>query len=345
MRFEYYHAGLEDVPKLSVDGLVPHSFHFSHWQGNRTPARVKADSSTEIALNVVAAPDARELTQGLELVTNNHFDTDGVLSVWTLLTGARALDLRAALIAAAEAGDFSAHTGGAQAIRASLVIQGGDGFVPDAGVASPLARHLAGDADVDEARAYALILPEVERVVMRTNDYEHLWHDEWAKIERSLESFARGASRVEEDAETQLSIITLSRDLYGAQGFTPTRHAAPYTAITQHARGRLYLIAIPLEAGTGYQVDYPYHSWAETVVRPAIPRYEFAPLLAQLSEWEQNREGRWQLDPTGLSSAFNFVGADGLLRASGLAPEKIADALRDFVRRQLPVAYASQAVS
>ena len=46
MRFEYYHAGLEDVPKLSVDGLVPRSVHFSHWQGNETPLAVKADSST-----------------------------------------------------------------------------------------------------------------------------------------------------------------------------------------------------------------------------------------------------------------------------------------------------------
>jgi hypothetical protein len=336
MRFEYYHAGLEGVPKLSVDGIVPDSIHFSHWQGNETPARVKADSSTEIALNVVAAPDREELTQGIELVTNNHFDTDGVLSVWTMLTGERALDLRAALVAAAEAGDFSANTG-AQAVRASLVLQGGDGFVPDAGIASPLARHLAGDADVDEARAYALVLPEVERVITRTNYYEHLWHDEWAQIEASLESFASGASRVEEDAETGLSVVTLSRELYGARGFTPTRHAAPYTAITEHARGRIYLIAIPLERAWGYRVDYPYYSWAETVVRPPVSRYDFAPLIARLQGLEQNREGRWQIDSEGLSSAFNFVGADGQLHASSLAPEKVADELRAELSAESPV--------
>jgi hypothetical protein len=327
MRFEYYHAGLEGVPKLSVDGLVPQSVHFSHWQGNETHARVKADSSTEIALNVVSAPDRRELTQGLELVTNNHFDTDGVLSVWTMLAGERALDLRAGLVAAAEAGDFYANTG-AEGIRASLVLQGGDGFVPDAGVASPLARHLAGDANVDEARAYALVLPEVERVITRTDYYEHLWHDEWAKIEASLESFASGASRVEEDAETQLSVVTLSRALYGAKGFAPTHHSAPYTAITEHARGHIYLIAIPLERGWGYRVDYPYYSWAETIVRPRIGRYDFAPLIARLQELEQNREGRWQINTEGLSSAFNFVDEDGLLRTSSLAPEKVADELR-----------------
>jgi len=94
MRFEFYHPGLDDVPKLSVDGTVSNSLHFSHWQGNETPAQLKADTSTEIALNLVGAPNKDELTRGIELVTNNHFDTDGVLSVWTVLTGERALELR-----------------------------------------------------------------------------------------------------------------------------------------------------------------------------------------------------------------------------------------------------------
>ena len=98
MRFEYYTDKLADVPKLSVDGTVDYPIHFSHWKGNQTPAGVKADTSTEITLNVVAAPNRDELTQGIDLVTNNHFDTDGVLSVWTMLTGERALALRAKLI-------------------------------------------------------------------------------------------------------------------------------------------------------------------------------------------------------------------------------------------------------
>src|SRR6266403_910885 len=99
MRFEYYHEGLGKVPKLSVDGTVDNAVHFSHWKGNQTPASVKADTSTEIALNLVAAPNRQELTQGIDLVTNNHFDTDGVLSVWTVLTGQSALESRQQLIA------------------------------------------------------------------------------------------------------------------------------------------------------------------------------------------------------------------------------------------------------
>src|SRR5260370_17378758 len=93
MRFEYYNSGLEDVPKLSVDGTVDNAIHFSHWQGNQTPAELKADTSTEIALNLVAAPNRNEFTRGIELVTNNHFDTHALLSLFTVLTALRALDL------------------------------------------------------------------------------------------------------------------------------------------------------------------------------------------------------------------------------------------------------------
>src|SRR5882762_4482501 len=155
MRFEYYHSGLEDVPKLSVDGTVDNAVHFSHWQGNQTPAELKADTSTEIALNLVAAPNRDELTRGIELVTNNHFDTDGVLSVWTVLTGRRALDLREQLIPAAEAGDFSEFTN-ENAVRASIAIQGSDQPNPDDDSGSPLACKLAGES-VDDARAYDLV--------------------------------------------------------------------------------------------------------------------------------------------------------------------------------------------
>ena len=82
MKFEFYTDAIADVPKLSVDGTVDNAIHFSHWNGNRTPQSVKADTSTETVLNVVAAPNRNELTRCIELVTNNHFDTDGLLSVF-----------------------------------------------------------------------------------------------------------------------------------------------------------------------------------------------------------------------------------------------------------------------
>jgi len=327
MRFEFYHEGLSGVPKLSVDGMVEGAVHLTHWRGNRTPEELLADTSTEIALNLVASPRRQELTQGIDLVTNNHFDTDGLLSVWAVLAGPRALDLRELLVPAAEAGDFSEYTG-AQAVRASIVIQGSDTPVAH-GVASPLGRHLAGAAALDERRAYELLLPEVERVLTRTDDYEPLWREAWAGVEAGLESFARGASRVSEDEESGLSLVQIARDLYGPSGFDPARHAAPFTAISHHARGRVLLVATPMRGGgCAYRIDYPYYSWAVTVERPRVERRDLTRLLARLNELEPSAEGRWAEDDSELTSAAKFLDAAGLPAASRLEPDAVAAELR-----------------
>ena len=326
MRFEYYHSGLEDVPKLSVDGTVDNAAHFSHWQGNQTPAELKADTSTEIALNLVAAPNRNELTRGIELVTNNHFDTDGVLSVWTVLTGERALELREQLIPAAEAGDFSEFRNEA-AVRASIVIQGSDQPIPDTDSRSPLAFQLAGE-NVDDARAYELVLPEVTRLLTRTDEYEPLWRSAWDKIATAIESFECGASTVTEFGEAGVSLITLAPDVFSPSGFNPTRHAAPYTAISHYAKGHLFLITTPLKNGWSYRIDYPYYSWAETIVRPRIERHDFSKLLLRLNQIEGENEGVWRADNSELASAFKFLSNDGTLAASTLAPDEVAKAIR-----------------
>src|SRR5882672_11113716 len=301
MKFQYYTNSLADVPKLSIDGTVGNAIHFSHWKGNETPQSVKADTSTEIALNLVAAPDRDQLTQGIDLVTNNHFDTDGVLSVWTVLRGERALELRDKLIAAAEAGDFSEMSTQA-GVRASIVIQGSESPI-DEDAGSPLAQQLAGEPVSDEARAYELVLPHVERVLTHTNDYATLWCDPWNRIALALDSFAKGRSRVDEDREAKISLVTLAPEIFSSSGFKPTRHCAPFTAISHHARGEVFLIATPFGGGWAYRVDYPYYSWAETIVRPRIERRDFSSLVVVLNELESNPGSSWRLDTSELTSA------------------------------------------
>src|SRR5882724_11053456 len=327
MRFEFYHSGLDDVPKLSVDGTVSNSVHFSHWEGNKTPAQLKADTSTEIALNLISAPNRNELTGGIELVTNNHFDTDGVLSVWTVLTGPRALDLREKLIPAAEAGDFSEFTN-ENAVRASIAIQGSDQPTPGGESGSPLASQLAGENVEDDARAYDLVLPEVERLLTRTDEYEPLWRGAWEKIATAIESFERGGSSVVEFDDAGISLVTLAPDVFSSSGFNPTRHAAPFTAISRYAKGRLFVITTPLKNGWAYRIDYPYYSWAETIVRPRIRRRDFSKLLAELNQLERDGEGVWKVDNSEMTSAIKFLGSDGKLAPSMLPPDEVAKAFR-----------------
>lgn len=84
MRFEYYHSGLDDVRKLSVDGTVSSSIHFSHWEGNRTPLTVKADTSTEIALNLVGSLEREQLTEGLNELERRDVHIGSAQGHWTL---------------------------------------------------------------------------------------------------------------------------------------------------------------------------------------------------------------------------------------------------------------------
>ena len=326
MRFEFYTEALANVPKLSVDGTVDNSIHFSHWQGNTTPAEVKADTSTEIALNLVASPNRAALTNGIELVTNNHFDTDGVLSVWTVLNGERALAYRDLLVSAAEAGDFSEYSSD-DGVRVSIAIQGSDQASPNNDDGSPLARLLAGEEIDDDARAYDLVLPEVERLLTNINDYESLWREGWERVTAAIESFERGESKVTEYSE--ISLITLAPALFDGTGFSPTRHAAPYTAISKYARGKLFVVAIPTGSGWFYRLDYPYYSWAETVVRPHVKHRDLSGALQLLNDKESNRGGRWQMDDREMTSAVKFLDSYRMLATSGLEPQDVVEALQN----------------
>jgi hypothetical protein len=326
MRFEFYSDALESVPKLSVDGTVDNnSIHFSHWEGNTTPAELKTDTSTEIALNLVASPNREVLTKGIELVTNNHFDTDGVLSVWTVLNGERALAYRDLLIAAAEAGDFSEHSSD-DGVRVSIAIQGSDQASPNNKDGSPLARLIAGEDVDDEARAYELVLPEIERLLSNVNAYERLWREDWDRVAAAIESFERGKSSVTQYPE--ISLITLAPEIFDGAGFSPTKHSAPFTAISKYAKGELFLIAIPTPSGWFYRLDYPYYSWAETVVRPRVTRRDLSGALQLLNSKETNRDGRWQLDNREMTSAVKFLDATGMLAASRLPPNEVAEVLQ-----------------
>ena len=321
MRFQFYSEALDDVPKLSVDGTVPNSIHFSHWQGNTTPAEVKADTSTEIALNLVASPNYAALTNNIDLVVNNHFDTDGALSCWTVLNGERALEFRDLLVSAAEAGDFSEHSSD-DGMKVSIAIQGADTATPNNIPGSPLAGMLAGELFDDDERAYEFVLPEVERVLSDVNAYEPLWRDGWRAVAEALESFARGDSRVVENEASRISLVTLQPGL-----------TSPFAAVGKHARGEMFLIATPTSSGWIYRLDYPYYSWAETVVRPIIARRDLTSALVALNDKETNRAGQWKTDNREMTAAVKFLDAGGSFAVSRLEPDKVVSVLETSASR------------
>src|SRR5204862_1604802 len=196
----------------------------------------------------------------------------------------------------------------------------------------PLAQQLANEPVDDDRRAYELVLPHVERVLTHTGEYESLWADAWNRIAVALKSFANGSSRVDEDSQAKLSIVMLAPEVFGPSGFKPAIHNPPFTAISNQAHGELFLIATPLDEGWAYRIDYPYYSWAETIVRPRIERRDFSSLIARLNEAEQNPAGQWKIDTSELASAAKFSDSNGKLAASSLSLDVVASQLRGILR-------------
>src|SRR5262249_15011767 len=108
MRYVAYHR-LGDAPNLIVDGAAnEHTvLTLSHWPGSRTPAALEDDLSAQIVFHYLDRPD---LHVGVEVVSNNHFDEDGLVSVWSVLHPREAQTRRELLLDVAAAGDFGTYS-------------------------------------------------------------------------------------------------------------------------------------------------------------------------------------------------------------------------------------------
>ena len=78
----------------ACDGVVPGAaIDLNDWEGNVTPAELKADTSTEIALRFARSGGH------VDSAVNNHYDADGALAVYALLRSDVALANADVLIA------------------------------------------------------------------------------------------------------------------------------------------------------------------------------------------------------------------------------------------------------
>ncbi|MBX3473413.1 MAG: hypothetical protein KF754_03455 [Planctomycetes bacterium] len=110
LSFRFWHEGLNPDECVSVDGDAPGRLHLSHWPGHRTPQALRHKVSTGSCLMLARHEQRATLLQGITTVTNNHWDTDGLCSVFAVVQPALALEHGPTLVAAAMAGDFDEFT-------------------------------------------------------------------------------------------------------------------------------------------------------------------------------------------------------------------------------------------
>jgi hypothetical protein len=315
MEFRFYNDKLAKKPKLSVDGLVPTSIHFSHFKGNKTPPKYKADTGTEICLKV--AEDSSFDRERVPICSNDHYDTDGVLAVWAMCFPEDALLEREMAVRAAEAGDFHHYSTD-------------DAFCVDAAIEGY--RHTAESpyrstvATLDEAGADGYIYQKLSHMFpdlwQDLAKHTFLWEKPLADLHRNFDAFKSKQFTVKEHWDDWLSVV---------EGpFRP--HPM---AVDRFCQGRVFLLATPAAGGKGnaYAVDYAYYSWADTPGREKVAWVEFGPLAAALNEKDQG-QGKWQTQWAGQgdTSALQYAGATGASTGSSLTTGEVAAAVREHLK-------------
>ena len=91
---------------VCVDCTHPRLPTLTHHKESRTPEYLKGDTSTDVVMNALTDPSGWQPLRVASKVTCNHFDIDGVLSVWACINPIAARKHETLMRAAARLGDM-----------------------------------------------------------------------------------------------------------------------------------------------------------------------------------------------------------------------------------------------
>ncbi len=316
MIFTYYDERLDAVPFLCVDGVVESGLNVSHWPGNRTPPHLKADTSTEMALKLARDPGRASWLAGVSIVTNNHFDTDGLLSVFAALRPEEALRHEKELIQAARTGDFGEWTT-PDAFKFDAVVTAFDDERR-----SPIASEIRGRPEHERYPIiYDRLLSALPELLTGAAARKELWSAGLQSYMRSMMRI-KDVARVREHDGARLTVIETSEPLDEMARFNVARHHRVLTA-TRTADGYVYEMAFQI------------FSWFETVTPPRGSRFDLTDAGRELDRLETGDGGRWTYTGDGsLESRLYRAAPDGSPVASTLPVETVeSHLLRIFERR------------
>jgi hypothetical protein len=308
------YSQLNGVPNIVVDGAAQEDtvLTLSHWPGSGSPAAFRADTSTEIVLNYLAAPGARkQYAPKANAVSNNHFDEDGLCAVWAMLHPKLALERRDLLVDVAMAGDFDTYRR-PQAAKVVFTIRS----YADP-VNSPVANDLQKDDGTGSGR-YQALLPLLKGFLDDTDRYGPYWSAEWSAMLESKTAMVMGEVDLHEIPSVDLAVAKAPMPLH------------PMVLYNQTERLRV-LTAMP---GGRYLLRYRYETWVQFASRPVMRRVDLTPLLPRLQQLERS-DVTWRFDDiANITPALQPLGPDGLPGGSSLSLETLLDELVAFFEQE-----------
>jgi hypothetical protein len=286
LSFTPFHE-LDGRPHIVVDGPSTEgtTLCLSHWPGSPDlPPSLQDDLSAQMAFRYLAHPDV--LHGEARLVSNNHFDQDGLVSLHTLIEPESALTREELLVDLAAAGDFGTYRH-RDAARASMVVSACT--EPDRSPFGPL----PPDYPEMTAHLYRELLPRVADLVANPEPFRDLWADEDSQLDASEAALASGEVDITEHPDVELAVVTVhGRHDWSGHRFGGRRWSGVHPMAINNATDRVVVLLVMPDGG--YQLTHRYETWVTYRSRPLPPRVDLAPLAEELTGLD---DVGWAADP------------------------------------------------
>jgi hypothetical protein len=259
----------------------------SHWTGHGTAEPLRHDLTTGSALRYAEMGEAqrRDLVGQFSAITNNHYDTDGALSLFTMLRPEIALRHRDLVLRTARAGDFAVW-GGTDALALELSIMSDlQPFLPF--TTPPFDEERIGNL----SRLYLRTFDRLEALLADPFALRDEWAPRYDQVVKDVARLEAGEGvSVTRFPEDDLAVVESDR---------------PITAFgLRLMAGDLFrvLLVHPGDTGKGdtgnrYRFCFRGESWWDVVsVRPK-PRVPLLQLAERLNQLEAAAQRRWWSSP------------------------------------------------
>ncbi|MEM7092483.1 MAG: DUF6687 family protein [Actinomycetota bacterium] len=267
------HRQCTRTPNIVVDGSPNDATEIvlTHWPGIAQPSGMAADLSAEMAFRFVRT----NASSSAEVITNNHFDQDGLVSMAPFVLGEQALEHEALLIDVAAAGDFALFRD-RRAARASMTLAAYAD--PER---SPIAAALAGTYDDQCVVLYESLLPTLVEMATDPSPYRELWGEEDAELARCEHALATGAVSIEEMVELDLAIVRIDAgvEVARAHRFAADVQVGFHPMAVYPHTDRFRVLEIQ---GRRYCYTDRYETWVQYRSRRPLPRVDLRPLAHEL---------------------------------------------------------------
>lgn len=258
-------------PTISCDGRIPPAtLEVTHWTGNETPDKLYKDTSTEMALKLASDQEYSDLTANA-WVLNNHFDTDGVLSVWACLEPELALEHAELLRQGAEAGDFGEWSS-------------------DLGVKLDSALLELCSQSTDEETAFYKAFEELPSLLKDLKEtggkaYEKLWKPGFEDALNSWDVLQNDGSTSLEAFNDELAILKKPSSLPSVAPVALHRGLVEKGLDTSVKRVLRVATSETNDNLNSYQYEKAGHGWVTKLVqRPMVPAVDSQKLVEKLNE-------------------------------------------------------------